>query len=195
MDRKSVALLGSSCDPVTLAHADLLNFALEAADEAWIMPCYDHAFGKNLAAPDHRLAMCKLIETDRIKAFDFEIRNKLGGQTYYTICRLLAESPAVKYSFVIGMDVANTFPGWHHSDRLQQLIPFIVVPRHGVEPKKDVDWYTKWPHKVIDKGSQRNTSSHEVRAMIQANDPKVSEHLHPTVLEYIQKHNLYRSVP
>lgn len=60
----------------------------------------------------------------RMKAFDFEIVNKLGGETYHTIKRLLDSSLVDEYDFslVIGMDNANTFDKWYNYKELERLI-------------------------------------------------------------------------
>lgn len=191
MDRKTVALLGSACNPPTLAHLDVLEVGLAYVDEAWLMPCYNHVYGKTLAPAEHRLAMCQLMERDRIRAFDFEIQHQLGGETYHTICKLMVEQMPYEFSFLIGMDVANTIHQWSNSDRLRQIIPFIVVDREGVERDLKVNWYAKWPHILATPLKRRATSSRSVREMLATNDPQAAEHLTPPVLAYIKEHHLY----
>jgi len=48
-----VAILGGAFDCITNGHVQVAKFVLDTSktfDEVWLMPCYSHIFGKNLAS-------------------------------------------------------------------------------------------------------------------------------------------------
>ena len=57
-----VAIFGGSFNPPHLAHQMAALYVLETAaiDELWIVPAFQHPFGKVLAPFAHRLEMCEL---------------------------------------------------------------------------------------------------------------------------------------
>jgi nicotinate-nucleotide adenylyltransferase len=153
----SIAILGGAFDPITVGHVAVAEFLLNVSsqlDEIWITPCYKHLFNKKMADAEYRLELCRLATKHdrRIKVWDYEIKHKLGGETYNLVKRLLADKEYYdKYSFsiVIGMDNANTFNQWINFEDLERLIPFVVVTRSGVDIKHESNWYLKSPHKFL----------------------------------------------
>ena len=61
---KRIAVVGSAFNPPTFGHADLLQQALEQADEAWLVPAFHHAWGKTMAPYDQRCAMTAALLAD-----------------------------------------------------------------------------------------------------------------------------------
>jgi hypothetical protein len=63
---RSVALLGGSFNPPHVGHLLLAQYVLATApvDELWLLPTFRHAFGKDLAPYDDRLAMCELVAAE-----------------------------------------------------------------------------------------------------------------------------------
>ena len=106
----------------------------------------------------------------------------------------------VDFSLVIGMDNANTFDNWINYKELERLIPFIVVPRIGVQPDPKVDWYLKPPHIYLNgENPPKDTSSTKVRDIFKklkkypAVMPKSLQGLlDPSVYRYIKQNNLYK---
>jgi nicotinate-nucleotide adenylyltransferase len=201
--KKRIAIFGGAFDPIHAGHIAAAKLILDASkyfDEIWLMPSYRHMDGKKMASPKHRLAMCKLAaEVDfRIKAFDYEIENKLAGETYHFAKRLMAEDFAkdkYDFSFVLGLDVANRLMDWPNSESLEGMMKFIVISRAG-NPLVIDSWYINHPHRIIvdDKNLIPDISSTRVRRMIAVSDPAVIQKLDPQVLAYIEKRGLYRRV-
>lgn len=155
LGRKSqVAILGGAFDPITLGHIQVAQLILNQSmtfDEVYLMPCYNHIFNKKMVSPEHRLEMCRIAaQVDgRIKVFDYEIANKFSGETYNLAKRLFEDKEykdTHSFSFVIGLDNANSFDTWVNYEELERLARFVVVPRTGEKPKKGVNWYLKPPH-------------------------------------------------
>ena len=90
-----VATLGGAFDPITLGNIEVARYVLNTSktfDEVWLLPCYGHMFGKEMASSEQRVAMCKLaIHDPRIKVCEYEITNQLSGETYQTVKLLLEE--------------------------------------------------------------------------------------------------------
>jgi nicotinate-nucleotide adenylyltransferase len=208
--KTKVAILGGAFNPVTKGHIDLCKFVLDTSqvfDEVWLMPCYGHMYGKELVPAKHRLEMCKVAakEDGRIKVFDYEIKNKLKGETYQTV-KLLQEEIFAKdhydFSWIIGQDNANTFNKWVNYELLEKLIRFVVVPRDGIKPDPKVKWYYREPHIYLtDEHNIGEVSSTRVRELLTLHyntadfgDARrdLKHYLADSVFDYIDKHNLYR---
>lgn len=106
---KNVVLFGGAFDPIHNGHLDVANFVLNELkfiDEIWLMPTYHHMYDKSTVNGEHRLNMCRLAIGDnpKTKVFDFEILNKLHGETYYTIKKLLDsnEYKNINFYFLMG---------------------------------------------------------------------------------------------
>jgi cytidyltransferase-like protein len=125
----NVAILGGAFDPITSGHVAVAEFILNFSsifDQVWVMPCYQHIY-KQMVSTKHRLEMCKLATAHdrRIKVFDYEIKHKLGGETYNLVKKLMNEDFAKNkfdFSMIIGLDNANTFDKWVNYQDLERMI-------------------------------------------------------------------------
>jgi nicotinate (nicotinamide) nucleotide adenylyltransferase len=210
--KKQVAILGGAFDPVTKSHIELVNFVLNTskwADEVWLCPCYQHMDGKKMAPVEHRLEMLRLASEndDRIKIFDYEIKHKLGGETYFMLYKLLndPEYERYRFAFIIGIDRANSIYSWYNSDELLKLnVPFFVCPRKGFKKDEKINWYLNNHHMYLeeDNNPMSGFSSTMVRNIIGKIDKKewgcgfendnLKMMLDASVIEYIMKNNLYQ---
>ena len=199
--KKAIAIIGGAFNPPTVGHIKLAQFVLDTSntfDEAWLMPCYSHMNGKDMVSPDHRLRMCELATTvdRRIKVFDYEIVNKLAGESYNLAKLLLNEEVAKSqydFSMVIGMDNANTFNKWVNYAELERLMRFVVVSRKGIERKED--WFLNKPHIFLETETDiPQISSTDIRNALAKKDFEfLNENvINKDVLDYILTHNLYQ---
>ena len=198
----NVAVLGGAFDPITTGHVKLAQFVLNSSktfDEIWIMPCFNHMYNKSMASAYDRLEMCKLaVAIDgRIQVSDYEIKNALRGETYHLVKRLLNEDFAKNrydFSFIIGLDNANTFNKWVNYEELERMCRFVVVPRKGIVRDESANWYLKQPHIYLSPDNDiPEISSTEIRTWLK--DPKdpISDvpFLDKNVLNYIINNRLY----
>ena len=152
-----VGIIGGAFDPVTKGHIELARFALSHGnfDEIWLMPCYKHMYGKDMASAEHRLEMCHLAagQYTNIAVFSYEIEHKMEMSTYDVITNLLKEewSKYYKFNMVIGLDNANNFEKWVKWELLKDLIDFTVVARKGVNRDVTKTWYLNGGHSYIAK--------------------------------------------
>lgn len=185
-----VAIFGGSFNPPHLAHQMAALYVLETAaiDEVWIVPAFQHAFGKALAPFADRLAMCVLAAAalgPRVRVVAIE--RELGAESYTlrTVRRLQQDFPAHAFSLVIGADLVPEVPSWHSGAELQRTVPFLIVGRAGftVEGKAGAGGSAVELPRI---------SSTEVRAAL-AVGSSVEGLVPRTVLDYISAHGLYEA--
>jgi nicotinate-nucleotide adenylyltransferase len=203
--KKVVAIYGGAFDPPTTGHVAVAQFVLNTSkvfDEVWLVPCFQHMYNKPLTPAIHRMEMCKLAtQVDgRMRVSEYEIENKLKGEALHFIKRLQDEPFAkdeYEFSFIIGLDNANTFSQWVGYEELQRLIRFVVVPREGIDRDMSVDWYLKHPHIFLqDESDIPDTSSTEARDLLKKGVYRYRSDLvslvPESVLNYIEANNLYK---
>lgn len=197
-----VAVLGGAFDPIHSGHIALSKFVLDSSkyfDQVWLMPCYDHMYGKQMSSAADRFDMCEIAAKQdlRIKVSDFEIKNKLCGETFQTVKLLLSEDDSkhkYEFAFIIGMDNANSAPKkWVNFSELEKMLPFVVVPRKGEIRDVQERWYLSPPHIFLEPDDPNiipEISSTEIRQMIHCVKPSETI-LDTNVLKYILRHKLY----
>ena len=75
-----------------------------------------------------------------------------------------------------------------------RLMRFVIVPRNGVEPDPNVDWYLKPPHIFLAGGRAhiRETASREARQLLEREKWQAArQHLDEAVIHYIVENGLY----
>jgi nicotinate-nucleotide adenylyltransferase len=192
--KSNIALLGGAFNPPHLSHIQLAQFVLDNSDcdEVWLLPTYKHFFNKDMVSSEHRLEMCKIAckQYDRIKVFDYEIRYKIEGGTYYFFDRLNNDKEFENYNFsmIIGLDNAKLFDKWFNYKEVQKMTRFIVVPRKGIM-EDNISWYLEKPHIYLNEGSIMEVSSTLIR--ININNPEILNYLNLDVYNYIIENKLY----
>lgn len=208
--KKRIAIYGVAFDPCHLGHIQVAQFVLNTSsyfDEVWMMPAYNHIYNKQMASTENRLEMCKLAANvdSRIKVFDYEIRNKLAGETYKLVKMLKNDKDYENYdfSFIIGQDNANTFHKWINYEYLEQMMKFVIIPRKGIVRDNNVNWYLNKPHIYLNKEDEYNimevssTCVKKILKKIYSNgfnselEHNIKKYLNDDILSYILKHNLY----
>jgi len=126
-----IAILGGAYDPPHLGHIIVAEQVLEIMklDEVWLMPVYSHPFQKSLSPTSHRLAMTKLVETEKIKASDLEIKRNDTSYTIDTLGFLTKERPSDTFYWCIGSDTLDEFHKWKDWEKLIRDFRIIVYPR------------------------------------------------------------------
>lgn len=196
----NITLFGGSFNPPHLGHALIAQdfLAYDHTDELWLLPAYQHTFGKDLAPAHHRLEMSKLLvnylnikhKTLNIKLCSLEIDHQLSGQTYQTL-QLLKSKPSntdVSFSFLIGSDQLPHFHKWHHHQELLEQMTFWVYPRVGFPMDSLLPGMKAFTHPDQ---TITNFSSTLIRHRLEHNTD-TSLLLPQTISDYIQKHQLYQ---
>jgi len=109
-------------------------------DEVWLIPCHTHAFAKELAPFEHRLAMCEIAAATlgpwcRANAIERDIAQARGApspsRTIDTVRALASRDAEHSFALIIGSDLVNEIPSWHRSAELSRLCSIHVVPRQS----------------------------------------------------------------
>jgi nicotinate-nucleotide adenylyltransferase len=180
-----IAVLGGSFNPPHICHVFVSCYVVATGevDQLWLVPCYKHAFGKELASFQHRLTMCGLaveaFRPDVVKVSAIEEERQGTSWTIDTVRYLKATYPEHDFTWIIGSDVLDELDRWKDFDQLQQLISFIVVPRAGSLRQSEVQEF-----------QLPNINSTLIRERVKHKQP--INHLVPkNVEEYIRVHKLY----
>ena len=133
--RRQVGLFGGSFNPPHVCHALATLWAMQVAglDEVWWVPTYKHAFGKDLASFDDRLAMCELATKGLSGVRVSDIERELGGEsrTIDTARAILARHDDVDLHLIIGTDILAEVHLWKNWEGLMELVGLVVVGRAG----------------------------------------------------------------
>jgi nicotinate-nucleotide adenylyltransferase len=132
-----VAVLGGSFNPPHVAHQLLALWALSTgqADAVWLIPCFEHAFGKRLAPFADRCAMCELaieiLPTGAVRVSRVEEELGAPSRTLVTLQHLRTQRPDCELALLIGADILQERESWYRFDEVERLARLLVVGRPG----------------------------------------------------------------
>lgn len=178
-----IALIGGSFNPPHVAHGMMAYWLLstDQTDQVWLIPCFRHPLGKELAPFEHRFEMCRILgrgfPQDTVATS--RVEQELGGdsRTLHTIQHLLKAMPGDRFSLVVGSDILQEKEAWYRFNDIERLVPLLVVGREG---------YTTAEEPMV----LPNISSSMIRSKLQRGDD-VAALLPAGVLDYIHHHGLY----
>jgi nicotinate-nucleotide adenylyltransferase len=180
-----IGIYGICGNPPHVGHVSVSMLAAVRFDEVWVMPCYSHMHGKQMADPIHRMNMCEIAfrGIERVKVSDHEIKNKIDHGTYKLLLGLRRRHPEYEFWPVIGQDNANSIHTWAFSEHLIKEFPFFIVKRPGIE-------YKPFAGVCEECFCDKSATSTEIRNKI-ASGESIDELVHSDVAEYIRLHRLY----
>ncbi len=131
-----IALLGGSFNPPHVGHlmAALYLRSTLGCDAVWLVPSFNHPFGKPLAPFGDRVAMCEAMALDvgpwlEVSRAEAEVGGE--GRTIELLEWLLPRHPGTTFRWVIGSDILADLPKWKAWDRIQSLVQVTVLHRAG----------------------------------------------------------------
>lgn len=187
-------------NPIHNAHLAMANYAKNVYDYDTVLfiPAYrppHKEFDDDLA--NHRFQMVKLaISGENFFAIsNLEFQNERFSYTYLTIVELYKRYKVEgKIGFIIGFDAFREIDTWYETDKLKDLVQFIVFPR-DYETDLDKDRMALLRHKgyqfAMAKMPAINISSTTIREKLITREP-LPGLVPPVVMEYINKNGLYR---
>lgn len=143
----------------------------------------------------HRLEMVKLAanEHDFLDVSDIEYKRNAPSYTYDTIKQLYKDYDVDgKINFVIGTDAFSKIESWYESDKLKELVDFLLFLRDNDYDKERFETLrSKGYNFKLMELPFNDISSTEIRNLAAASKP-ISKVLPKAIEEYIKEHGLYR---
>ena len=138
----------------------------------------------------HRFNMLKLIEEEKIKVSDIELKMDIPSYTYKTVEKLLGDNK--KLNFIIGFDAFKNIETWKNPEYLKEKLHFIVLKRRG-DKKEEIEKLKLKGYDFIiaDNIDMVDVSSTEIRKKIQNNE-NINNLIDGKVKRYIEENGLYR---
>ncbi|TNE44038.1 MAG: nicotinate-nicotinamide nucleotide adenylyltransferase [Deltaproteobacteria bacterium] len=178
-----VGFYGGSFNPPHFSHFLAASWALCSGevDEVWMVPCYQHAFGKILAPYEDRIKMCEIGASGlgpHIKVSDCE-RHIQSSYTVDVLETLCQKFPTHRFRLMVGSDIAEETKEWKSFELLAELAPPLWIPRGGY-------------HSDSLGFSLPEVSSSAIRSRLQQG-LSVEGALPNTIVSYIEEKQLYRT--
>jgi nicotinate-nucleotide adenylyltransferase len=131
----NVIIFGGSFNPVHIGHVLMSCYisSVYKPDKIVIIPVYNHVFGKDLEAFEHRYKMCEMAMGWIPNIIISDIEKEIGGAsiTARTVKYLKESNPDWNIRFVVGSDSASDLKAgkWEESDALLRMAEPLVIQR------------------------------------------------------------------
>lgn len=184
----NIAVLGGKFDPPHFGHLLLVNQILEKVayiDQVLLIPVNTHPWKTIVGSAIDRLAMTRLLASDKVKVSDIDI--KRGGETYTVdTVKELARDSSNKYFWVSGSDILSEFNKWKNYKELIKKINFLIFPRGDYPVKNLPSGFELVPGRLL----INNYSSTAIRARVKTG-LSIKGLVPDSVAGYIKIHKLY----
>lgn len=197
---KKIAMFGGSFNPPHMGHLELAGkFIRELKlDELLLIPVFTppHKTGRDMASPEHRLNMCRLLEkyNPKISASDIEIKRGGSSYTVDTLRALKKLYPDSILHLIIGADMFMSLQSWRNPEEICSLAKICTVSRNSddVMMLKSHSRFLKrfGCEAVILSEKVMTVSSTQVRQSLKSGE-SVENLVLPEVYDYIAENGLY----
>lgn len=133
-----VALFGTSADPPTLAHQQILSWLAQRFDQVGVWAS-DNPFKSHQTPLEHRSAMLRLL----IQAIDPPHTNLLllpelsSPRAFITVNRAQQHWSNAQFTLVVGSDLVEQLARWYRVENLFRQVKLLIVPRPGYSIQPD----------------------------------------------------------
>lgn len=182
-------------NPIHKAHLMMAEFALKNYDfdKILFIPAYKPPhkdYDETLS--QHRFEMVKLATqtNPQFEVSDIEFKNDRTSYTFLTILELYKKyNIEGKINFIIGTDAFKKIETWYKTDKLKELLHFIVFRRENeLESTKYNELKSKGYDFEFATMDFEDISSTQIRTR-----QEVSRYVTKEVKEYIEKNGLYKN--
>jgi nicotinate-nucleotide adenylyltransferase len=201
--QQRIGVFGGTFDPIHFGHlaiAEEVRWSLDI-DYVYFIPAAQQPLkqGYHYATPQQRLEMVQLACANNA-AFvpsDIELRRSPPSYTVDTLLELRETiGDDVDLHFILGSDAFLSFPKWHAAQQIIRLARLVVLARPGTVIniellEGELPGISSRTTGVI--GPQLDIASSMLRQRL-ANGQPVRYQMPEVVLDYIEHHELYRSV-
>jgi nicotinate-nucleotide adenylyltransferase len=192
---EEIALFGTSADPPTRAHQQVINWLGQRFGIAavWAADNPDKTHGATLA---QRTMMLERLVAE-LPPNGVRVYPELSDRyTINSIAKAQAIWPTARLSLVIGSDLVEQIEHWHHAAELLAQVDLLVIPRPGWT-LSTAAWQRLQridrKREIITELATADVSSTAMRRAIQG--AAGAQGLTPAVREYIQTAGLYGLAP
>ncbi|MFT3951546.1 MAG: nicotinate (nicotinamide) nucleotide adenylyltransferase [Oscillospiraceae bacterium] len=195
-----IGIFGGTFNPVHRGHVRAVRECAAAAglDRVIVMPAKlpPHKSAAELAADEHRLAMCGLAFSDTAGVTVSDLELTRGGKSYsvLTVRALAAAYPDARLYFIMGSDMLLSFESWYRWEELLGLCALLCLSRTDEDTqlvrKQAARLSAHGAEIVLCEAAPVVISSTKIREML-ANGLDCSCYLPEKVVKYIAEHRLY----
>lgn len=127
-----IALFGTSADPPTIGHLEILLWLTNHFDRV-VVWASDNPFKSNQTDLQHRCVMLqKLIDEIKPSKQNIDAYQHLSSRrTLETVHSAQQQWPQAEFTLVIGSDLVQQIQGWYQVQNLLKQVKLLVVPRPG----------------------------------------------------------------
>lgn len=194
-----LCLFQGTFNPIHNAHLRVAEYLVNnfGIDKIIFIPAYEPPHKQcDKSLSTHRYNMVKLAikNNPHFQISDIEYRLNGKSYTYITICELIKEfKPEKRIKFIIGTDAFRQIESWYETDKLKDLIEFLVFKRDKVFDPEEFDKLKMKGYKfTIMPLDFEDISSTELRKAVKSNMP-LKKFVPKEVEEYIREHELYNN--
>jgi nicotinate-nucleotide adenylyltransferase len=205
MAERTIALFGGTFDPIHLGHTGVAEAAAVQthAERVIFIPAKCSPLKGFLphAGDEDRLAMIVLAIAghDEFAVSDCELKRAAPSYTLDTVRQFKSEyGPGASIRWLLGADSVQDLVHWYKIGELIDECDVTTMQRAGYEPPDFDRFEPLWGRERVAKLKRNvietpliDVSSTEVRRRLIA-DEDLRGMLHPDVIEYIRRHDLYR---
>lgn len=186
---KNVILYFGSFNPIHNGHIAIAKHIIreKIGDEVWFVvspqnPLKGHV---ELTHENNRLEMAHLAldETPEIKVCDIEFSLPRPSYTIDTLRVLAQKYPRVRFSLLMGSDIAADFNQWKEWQRIEEEYYIYVYPRHGHNENRE-------RFHLLKNAPYWDFSSTEIRTLIKKGG-NIGDKVNRSVANYIIEHKLW----
>ena len=206
-----IGIYGGTFDPIHNGHLHVIKQLLQShrVDRIIVIPAGEPQLReKPIASSSDRLEMCKIAVDsltavrDRVEVSSIEVERDRPSYAIETVEALLKSHPGKEFAWIIGSDAFRRIDQWHESERLRELISFIVIERpergagegseNDFNNDSDIDFYDVFNDVDGEEIDALQISATEIRKLLHSRQ-SVSDMVPPPVLSYIESKGLYGS--
>jgi len=203
---RKVVLFGGTFDPIHIGHTTVGAEAVEhiGAERIIFVPAKRSPLKDSLpkASDADRFTMITLAIADnkKFELSDYELKRADPSYTLQTVRQFQADYGSnTSLYWLVGADSIDDLSHWYKIVELLDECNLSVMYRAGCDMPDFSRFEDIWDSERVEKLRQNvirtsliDISSTEIRNRI-ATDQDVTDMLHPSVADYIRKHNLYTS--
>jgi nicotinate-nucleotide adenylyltransferase len=193
MSSPNVGIFGGSFDPIHAGHVAPVRAALRrlGLERVLYVVTADppHKPRRALAPAWARYAMVELALLDEPGLFASALELTPGRPCYTvdTLRQLRAQHPDWNLFLLLGADSYRDLETWREWREIASLARLVVLARPGVQAPPEAAAAATWIDDL-----PVDLSSTALRAALGRGGAPTADLLHPRVLQYVRKHNLYR---